>query len=61
MMDMDSEQNLRLREVESRVNQIESDLAAVLAQLNTLSSIGKGLAILAGASLGIDLMPALGA
>jgi len=61
MMDMDGEQNTRLREVESRMNQVESDLAAIMARLDTLSSIGKALAILAGASLGIDIMPALGA
>ena len=60
-MDMDGEQNTRLREVESRMNQVESDLAAIMARLDTLSSIGKALAILAGASLGIDIMPALGA
>ena len=56
-MDLDSEQNLRLREVESRVNQMESDMAAIMARLDTLSSIGKALAILAGAAIGIDIMP----
>ena len=60
-MDMDGEQNLRLREVESRVNQMESDMAAIMARLDTLSSIGKALAILAGAAIGIDIMPILGA
>jgi hypothetical protein len=61
MMDMDGEQNLRLREVEARVNQMESDMAAIMARLDTLSSIGKALAILAGAAIGIDIMPILGA
>ena len=56
-MDMDSEQNLRLREVESRMNSIESDMAAIIARLDTLSSIGKALAILAGTAIGIDIMP----
>ena len=60
-MDLDSEQNLRLREVESRVNQMESDMAAIMARLDTLSSIGKALAILAGAAIGIDIMPMVGA
>jgi len=60
-MDMDGEQNLRLREVEARVNQMESDMAAIMARLDTLSSIGKALAILAGAAIGIDIMPFLGA
>lgn len=60
-MDMDGEQNLRLREVEARVNQMESDMAAIMARLDTLSSIGKALAILAGAAIGIDIMPILGA
>jgi|TARA_R110001606_G_scaffold381692_2_gene543032 tetrahydromethanopterin S-methyltransferase subunit G len=61
VMDMDSEQNLRLREVESRMNSIESDMAAIIARLDTLSSIGKALAILAGTAIGIDIMPLLGA
>ena len=60
-MDMDGEQNKRLREVESRVNQIESDLAAIMARLDTLTSVGRALAILAGAAIGIDVLPMVGA
>ena len=61
MMDMDGEQNQRLREVESRVNQIESDLAAIMARLDTLTSVCRALAILAGAAIGIDVLPMVGA
>ena len=61
MMDMDGEQNQRLREVEYRGNQIESDLAAIMARLDTLTSVGRALAILAGAAIGIDVLPMVGA
>ena len=60
-MDMDGEQNQRLREVESRVNQIESDLAAIMARLDTLTSVGRALALLASAAIGIDVLPMMGA
>lgn len=56
----DQEQNRRIRDLESRVNVIESQLAAIIAKLDTLTSIGKGLAILAGAALGVDVIPMLG-
>ena len=53
----DTEQNARIRELESRVNQVENDLSAILAKLDTLTSIGKALALLAGAALGVDILP----
>ena len=54
---IDSEQNVRLREVEQRVNKIESDVAALLARLDTLILVGKGLGVMAGLAFGIDLVP----
>jgi divalent metal cation (Fe/Co/Zn/Cd) transporter len=58
-MTTDDEQNRRIRDLEGRVNSVESDLAAILARLDTLTSIGKALAILAGAALGMDVLPML--
>jgi len=57
----DQEQNRRIRDLESRVNVIENQLASIITKLDTLTSIGKGLAILAGAAVGIDVIPMLGA
>ena len=57
----DDEQNKRLRTLEQQVNQLSSDIAALTAQLTTLTSIGKGLALLAGAAIGIDIVPLMGA
>ena len=54
---IDSEQNVRLREIEQRVNQVESDMAALLARLDTLILVGKGLAMMAGMAIGIDIVP----
>ena len=50
-------QNARIRDLENRVNQVENDLSAILAKLDTLTSLGKGLALLAGAALGVDILP----
>tara|TARA_R100000278_G_C5386518_1_gene134474 strand:- start:228 stop:410 length:183 start_codon:yes stop_codon:yes gene_type:complete len=57
MADADTEQNARIRDLENRVNQVENDLSAILAKLDTLTSLGKGLALLAGAALGVDILP----
>lgn len=60
-MNADDEQNRRIRDVETRVNAVENNLSAVLAKLDTLTSVGKGLAVLAGAAIGIDVLPMMGA
>jgi len=57
----DDEQNKRLRTLEQQVNQLSSDMAALTAQLTTLTSVGKGLALLASAAIGIDIVPLMGA
>ena len=60
-MNADDEQNRRIRDVEARVNAVENNLSAVLAKLDTLTTVGKGLAVLAGAAIGIDVLPMMGA
>jgi len=57
MSDADNVQNARIRDLENRVNQVENDLSAILAKLDTLTALGKGLALLAGAALGVDILP----
>tara|TARA_R100000388_G_scaffold94502_1_gene81976 strand:- start:4166 stop:4357 length:192 start_codon:yes stop_codon:yes gene_type:complete len=58
---LDKEQSQRIQQLENRVNEVENQLSAILARLDTLTSIGKALALLAGAALGIDVLPMLGA
>jgi len=60
LTDTDTVQNDRIRDLEIRINQVENQLSAILAKLETLTSLGKGLAILAGTALGIDLLPMVG-
>ena len=56
-MSDDAEQNLRIRDLESRLNTVENDLSAILARLDTLTSIGKGIVLLTGLALGVDVVP----
>jgi len=58
---LDQEQSQRIQNLENRVNEVENQLSAILARLDTLTSIGKALAMLAGAAIGIDVLPMLGA
>ena len=58
---LDQEQSQRIQNLEQRVNEVENQLSAILARLDTLTSIGKALAMLAGAAIGIDVLPMLGA
>tara|TARA_R100000329_G_C7499532_1_gene175870 strand:- start:29 stop:220 length:192 start_codon:yes stop_codon:yes gene_type:complete len=58
---LDKEQSQRIQTLEARVNEVENQLSAILARLDTLTSIGKALAMLAGAAIGIDVLPMLGA
>ena len=57
MSDADNVQNARIRDLEGRVNQVENDLSAILAKLDTLTTVAKALALLAGAALGVDILP----
>ena len=58
---LDIEQSQRSQNLENRVNEVENQLSAILARLDTLTSIGKALAVLAGAAIGVDVLPMLGA
>tara|TARA_R100000908_G_scaffold65323_1_gene54298 strand:- start:3456 stop:3647 length:192 start_codon:yes stop_codon:yes gene_type:complete len=58
---LDIEQSSRIQNLENRVNEVENQLSAILARLDTLTSIGKALAMLAGTAIGIDVIPMLGA
>ena len=55
MSDLDGEQNRRIRDVESRINELENQVSAILAKLEqahgSLKIIGIGL----GAMVGMDL------
>jgi archaellum component FlaC len=56
-MDTDTEQNKRIRSVEDRINMIENDLAAISAKLEVIQSLSRGVLIVAGLALGIDIVP----
>lgn len=60
MSESEAIQNGRIRDLESRVNQVENDLSSILAKLETLTTIGKGLAMLAALALGVDIAPMVG-
>lgn len=60
-MSADDEQNTRIRALEQQFNQLSSDVAALTAQISTLSNVGKAVAILAGAALGLDFTQMAGA
>ena len=55
MSDLDSEQNKRIRDVESRLNEVENQLSAVLARLDQATNLLKIVGIGLGAMIGIDL------
>ena len=59
--EIDKDQTTRIGKLEDRVNQVENELAAILAKLATLEKLAKGLMILAGAALGVDIIPMMGA
>jgi len=56
----ETEQNERIRNLENRVNMVENDLASIMAKLITIEKLAKGLAILAGTAIGIDVVPMMG-
>jgi hypothetical protein len=59
-MDADGEQNLRIRDLEGRVNEVENSLSRIEAQLSTLTNIGKGLFTMIALVLGVDIAPLVG-
>ena len=57
---LDKEQSQRIARLEDRVNMVENDLSAILAKLEVSQTLLKTVAILAGAALGLDIMPMVG-
>lgn len=55
MSDLDSEQNRRIRDVESRLNAVENQMSAILARLDQATSLLKIIGIGLGAMIGIDV------
>lgn len=59
-MSADEEQNQRIRDLESRVNEVENSLSLIVGRLDTLTQIGKAIMLMAGAALGFDVIPMMG-
>mgnify|MGYP003659617169 FL=1 len=55
MSDLDTEQNERIRGVESRINELENQVHALIAKLDQTMSIMKIVGIGLGAMIGIDV------
>ena len=57
--ELDKSQNRRIEALEKRLSQVEIQLAGLITQISTLEKIGKGIIVLAGTALGVDLIPML--
>ena len=57
MADLDLEQNSRIRALENRINDVENNISAIMAQLSMIEKLCKGLFIVAGLALGVDVVP----
>ena len=55
MSDLDNEQNRRIRDVETRINELENQVSMLLGKLETTTSMLKVVAIGLGAMVGLDL------
>jgi tetrahydromethanopterin S-methyltransferase subunit G len=55
MSDLDSEQNRRIRDVESRINELENQVSAILAKLEQAHSLLRIIGIGLGAMVGMDI------
>ena len=60
MSDPESLQNARIRDLESRVNEVENSLSAILVELNAIKTLAKGLLMAVGVTLGVDVIPLMG-
>lgn len=56
----DDLQNSRIRDLEKRVNQVENDLSAILAELGAIKTLAKGLLMAVALTLGLDVAPLMG-
>ena len=50
-------QNQRIRDLEKRMNSLESQLSELMGSIYSLTQIGKVLALAVGAAIGIDVVP----
>tara|TARA_B100000902_G_scaffold217468_1_gene206678 strand:- start:2956 stop:3141 length:186 start_codon:yes stop_codon:yes gene_type:complete len=57
MSDQDNLQNSRIRDIEKRVNVLENQFHAIMAELNLVKKMAQGIALLASAALGVDIVP----
>jgi tetrahydromethanopterin S-methyltransferase subunit G len=55
MSDLDNEQNRRIRDVETRINELENQVSAILAKLEQAHGLLKIIGIGLGAMVGMDL------
>ncbi len=55
MSDLDNEQNRRIRDVETRINELENQVSMLLGKLETTTSLLKVVAIGLGAVVGLDV------
>jgi len=51
----DVEQNKRIREVERRLNEMEANVAAILARLDQATNLLKVVGVALGAMIGLDV------
>jgi|TARA_R110002072_G_scaffold265812_1_gene424728 hypothetical protein len=55
MTDLDGEQNRRIRDVESRINEVENQISAILAKLEQATTLLKVVGVALGAMVGLDI------
>tara|TARA_B100000963_G_scaffold230033_1_gene200640 strand:+ start:273 stop:458 length:186 start_codon:yes stop_codon:yes gene_type:complete len=60
MSEADNLQNSRIRDLEKRVNEVENNLSSILAELNAIKTMAKGLLMAVALTLGIDVAPLIG-
>tara|TARA_R100000353_G_scaffold175851_2_gene147426 strand:+ start:6729 stop:6917 length:189 start_codon:yes stop_codon:yes gene_type:complete len=60
MADIDIDQNQRIAALENRVNEVENHISAITAKLDVIQQLCKGLMVLAGLALGVDVVPMMG-
>ena len=56
MSDLDNEQNRRIRDVETRINELENQVSMLLGKLETTTSLLKVVAIGLGAVVGLYVL-----
>ena len=56
----DDLQNSRIRDLEKRVNEVENSLSSILAELNSIKALAKGLLTAVALAIGIDVAPLMG-